>query len=95
MAKEHDDKQTSREERIYPIDFTNALLSGVTVSSVTITHTPPYGAVATIGNTISSPIAYVKVPTGLVVGLHTVSVVATTSNTDLSPEVILKIKVDS
>jgi len=36
----------------------------------------------------------VKVPAGLVVGVHTVSVVATTSNADLSPEVRLVIRVD-
>lgn len=82
------------EERIYPIDWTDALLSGVTVSGVTIVHTPPSGDDANITSTTTSPISYVKVPSGLVVGAHTVSVIATTSNADLSPEVRLIINVD-
>lgn len=94
MAKDSQQTQSSLEERIYPIDWTDALLTGVTVSSVTITHTPPSGADATITSTISSPISYIKVPSGLVVGVHYVSVVATTSNADLSPEVRLVIRVD-
>lgn len=95
MAKTSQQTQTSREELIYPIDFTNALLTGVTVTDATITHTPPSGSAATIGKTVQTPIVYVKVPKGLAVGLNTVSVVATTSDPDLSPEVILKISVDS
>lgn len=94
MAKDSQQTQSSLEERIYPIDWTDALLSGVTVSSVAITHTPPSGADASIMSTISSPISYIKVPSGLAVGMHTVSVVATTSNADLSPEVRLVIRVD-
>jgi hypothetical protein len=94
MAKDSNHKQSSLEELIYPIDFTNALLTGVTVSSATITHTPPSGSDATITTSVVTPIVYVKVPTGLVVGTHTVSVVATTSNADLSPEVRLVITVD-
>lgn len=94
MSKTSSQVQSSLEERIYPIDWTDALLTGVTVSSVTITHTPPSGADASITSTISSPISYIKVPSGLAIGVHTVSVVATTSNTELSPEVRLVIRVD-
>lgn len=94
MAKDSYQTQSSLEERVYPIDWTDALLSGVTVSSVTVTHTPPSGADATITNSVSSPISYIKVSTGLVTGIHYVSVVATTSNADLSPEVRLVIRVD-
>jgi hypothetical protein len=94
MAIDSQQKQSSLEERIYPIDWTPALLDGVTVSSVTISHTPPSGNDATITSTIATPISYIKVPSGLAVGVHTVSVVATTSNADLSPEVRLIIRVD-
>ena len=94
MAKEVFVKQSSLAEGVYPIDFTDALLDGVTVSSVTVTHVPPYGATATIGNSVTSPIAYIKVPTGLALGVHYVNVVATTSNADLSPVVRLVVKVD-
>jgi hypothetical protein len=94
MAIDSQQKQSSLEERIYPIDWTPALLDGVTVSSVTISHTPPSGNDATITGTVTTPISYIKVPSGLAVGVHTVSVVATTSNADLSPEVRLIIRVD-
>lgn len=94
MAKDSLQSQSSLEERIYPIDWTDALLTGVTVSSITITHTPPSGEDASITATVSSPISYIKVPSGLVVGTHYISCVATTSDSALSPEVRLVIRVD-
>jgi len=94
MAIDSAQKQSSLEERVYPIDWTPALLTGVTVTSVTITHTPPSGADASITTTTATPISYIKVPSGLVVGEHLVSCVATTSDSALSPEVRLIITVD-
>ena len=95
MAKDSQQSQSSLEERIYPIDWTDALLTGVTVTSVTITHTKPDGTAGTgITSTISTPTSYIKVPSGLAVGTHYVSCVATTSDTALSPEVRLIIRVD-
>lgn len=95
MANDAQCKQSTREGLIYPVDFTNALLTGVTVTDATITHTPPSGAAATISKQVTTPIVYVKVPKGLAVGRHVVSVVATTSDADLSPEVRLLITVDN
>lgn len=94
MARDSHQKQSSLEERIYPIDWTDALLTGVTVSSITITHTPPSGEDASITSAVVTPISYIKVPAGLVAGTHFVSCVATTSDTALSPEVRLVIAVD-
>jgi hypothetical protein len=99
MAYDSVQKQTSLEERIYPIDFSPALLSGVTLTSVAFTHTVPSGSTSTsmstgMGSTVTTPIAYVKMPSGLPVGRNFVNVVATTSNADLSPEVRLVIQVD-
>lgn len=94
MAKDSKQSQSSLEERVYPIDFTDALLDGVTVSSASITHTPPSGDDASITTSVVTPMVYVNVPAGLVIGTHYVSVVATTSNAALSPEVRLVIRVD-
>lgn len=94
MAKDSLQKQSSLEERVYPIDWTDALLTSVTVSSVATTHTPPSGSAASITNTVATPISYIKVPSGLAVGTHYISCVATTSDSALSPEVRLVITVD-
>lgn len=95
MAKDFHDTQSSLEEKPYPIDWTDALPSGVTVSSLAATHTPPSGAAVTLTHDLTlAPITTSYVPSGLVVGVHTFSVVATTSNTKVSPEVRLIIRVD-
>lgn len=94
MAKDSLQTQSSLEERIYPINWTDALLTAVTVSSVATTHTPPSGSAVSITNTVATPISYIKVPSGLVVGTHTISCVATTTDSALSPEVRLIIRVD-
>jgi hypothetical protein len=94
MAKDVQVKQTSLEERVFPIEWSPALLDGVTVSSVALTHTPPSGSAASFSNEQSGTLGYVKSPSGLAVGKHLVSCVATTSNSALSPEVRLIIRVD-
>ena len=78
--------QSSLEEARYPVDFTNSLLTAVTVSSAVATHTNyPSGSALTITTSVSSPIVYVNVPAGLAVGTNVVRVVATTSDSLLSP----------
>lgn len=96
MAKDSDIlSQSSLEEIVYPVDYSPALLTGVTVSSVACTHTKPDGTTAAdVTATVVTPIAYVKVPSSLDVGTHYISCVATTSNSDLSPEVRLIVRVD-
>ena len=95
MAKDALKEQSSLEEQVYPIDYSPALLTAVTVTSVACTHTLPNGSTASdVTATVVTPIAYVKVPSGLAVGTHYVSCVATTSNADLSPEVRLVVRVD-
>ena len=94
MAKESFHTQSSLEEIPYYIDWSDALLTGVTVTSVAVTHTPPSGSAATITTTTATPYSYIKVPSGLAVGTHYISCVATTSDTSLSPEVRLIIRVD-
>jgi hypothetical protein len=93
MAKEYILTQSTLEESVYPIDWTNSLLSGVTVSSVATTHTPPSGSAASITNTLADPISYIEVPAGLALGTHFIDCVATTSNAKLSPVVRLIITV--
>lgn len=84
--------QSTVEEKIYPLDFSPALLTDVTVSNAAVTYSgdnadddPPVTDV-----TISENIAYVAV-SHLAIGRHRLSVVAQTSNDDLSPEIMLLI----
>lgn len=95
MAKDSLQTQSTLEERVYVIDWTDALLTGVTVSSVACTHTKPDGSTAAdVTATVSTPLAYVKVPSGLAVGTHYINCVATTTDTALSPEVRFVVRVD-
>lgn len=78
--------QASTQESRYPVDFTDSLLTAVTVSSATATHTVfPSGSALTITTTVATPIVYVNVPTGLAVGTNVIMVVATTSDSLLTP----------
>ena len=78
--------QSSLEEARYPVDFTNSLLDAVTVSSAVATHSVyPSGSPLTITCTVATPIVYVNVPAGLAAGTNVVRVVATTSDSLLSP----------
>jgi hypothetical protein len=74
--------QFRTEVRTYPVDFTDDLLSGVTVSSATITHTPPSGAGLVAGTAVASPIVNVTFGTVAVVGTHRLSVLATCSDSE-------------
>lgn len=94
MAVDVHYRQSSNEEIKYPIDWTNTLLTGVTVSSVAVTHTPPSGSAVTVTASVSSPLSYIPIPSGLAIGRHYFSCVATTSDSALSPEVRLVIQVD-
>ena len=88
-------KQSSLEKLIFPVNWKLALLDGVDVIDLTITHTPPTGGdVKTFGKTIDTPVSYVKSPSSLDVGKHYVSLVAITTNVDLQPEVYLVINVE-
>lgn len=94
MAKTVHITGDSAEELIVPIDWTDALLTSVTVSSVAVTHYPPYGAAASPTATVTTPQSFTKIPAGLVVGVHEFKNVATTSNSDLSPVVLIVVRVD-
>lgn len=79
--------QASTQKAVYPIDFTNSLLTGVTVSSAIATHSViGTGSTAvTCTCTVATPIVYVDVPTGLTVGGNAVDVVVTTSDSNVKP----------
>lgn len=95
MATVHKANQGTGEEKEYCIDWTDRLPTGVTVSSITATHTPPSGSAVTPTNDYSdAPITYTYMPSGLVVGMHFLDIVATTSNSNISPEVRFVISVD-
>ena len=87
--------QSSLEELVFPIDWEKSMLPGVTVSDITITYIGPETGAPTFGKeVVSDYITYVNSPSGLSVATHYVSVVATTTDADLSPEVYLIIVVD-
>ena len=94
MTKEYQLVLSSKEEWIQPVDYSLSLLTGVTVSSVACTHTPPSGNAATITATVTDNIGYIKIPSGLALGTHFIDCVATTSNPDHSPVVRLIVRVD-
>lgn len=84
--------QAGTQESRYPIDFTQSLLTGVTVSSATATHVAyPSGSPLTITTNVVTPIVYVNVPAGLVVGTNVIRVDVTTSDSALSPVHVLEL----
>lgn len=93
MATEVQLQQSSVEEKVYPLDFEPALLEGVTLIGVNVTHTPPSGSPLVVSGSVIANIAYVPIPSGLAVGVHQFSVVAITSNSAHSPEILLIITV--
>lgn len=95
MAKTEYIDVSSYEEWVQPIDWTVSLLTGVTVSSVACTHYKPDGSTASdVTATVVTPISYIKIPSGLAIGVHTIHCVATTTDAALSPEVRLIVSVD-
>ena len=95
MAKIYQETQSSVEEKVYPLKYN--LLTGVTLSDVSFTHTKPDGTTAddiTLDGAITSPYANVAVPADLDVGIHYISCVAETDDTKLSPEILLIITVN-
>jgi hypothetical protein len=94
MAKQVIVNQSSREEKIYPLEFSPALLTGVSLLDATLEYTgdnddddPP-----TLDSAIDGTMVYVSV-SSLIIGYHRVMCIAQTSNADLSPEIELLITV--
>lgn len=79
--------QASTQKAVYPIDLTNSLLTGVTVSSGVATHSVvgAGGSPVTCTVTVASPIGYVDVPNGLTGTVNVIDVVFTTSDSNLKP----------
>lgn len=76
--------QYKSEIRVYPFDFTDDLLAGVTVSSAVITHTPPSGAGTVSGTAVVSPIVNATFGTVAVAGTHYLDCLATLSDGEKS-----------
>jgi hypothetical protein len=95
MAKIINEIQSTRQEKLFSIDWTVALPTNVTVTSITSTHTPPLGAAVTPTNDYSAaPVTHTYMPSGLAIGVHLLDIVATTSNASISPHVRFTIRVD-
>lgn len=77
--------QYKSEIRVYPFDFTDDLLAGVTVSSALVTHTPPSGVVGNVaGTAVSTPIVNGTFGTVAVAGTHYLDCLATLSDGEKS-----------
>ena len=78
-------QQSLSEIRIWDIDFSDDLKTGVTVSSATAIHLPPRGSAATptVG-VIASNVVPVTLGPLSVIGVHHLEVVATLSDSEKS-----------
>ena len=87
-------KQSKAEIRVWDVDYTRDLRTGVTVSSAVATHVPPSGSAFTpVVGTISANIVPVSLGPLTVLGTHYLIVTATLSDAQKS-EVRIEIKVD-
>jgi len=91
MARQVSKTQSTSEGKPYKLNFN--LPTGVTLTDVTVVHTPPSGSGLEVQKIIDAPVAWIYLPTGLVEGRHIVSVVAVTDDAHVSPEIRLIIDV--
>ena len=85
-------RQALAETRTHVIDYTADLLSGVTVTSASATHTPPSGSAGTVTVSASSPNVYATLGPLTVTGIHIVDVLAGLSDGETSAvRVLLKV----
>ena len=96
MATQANVTQSTREEKVYPLDFSPSLLEDVSIVDVDINYegdntelSPP---ITNVDIDAASNIAYVAI-SNLSVGEHRFGCVAQTTNDNLSPEIMLLITV--
>jgi|WetSurMetagenome_2_1015567.scaffolds.fasta_scaffold102043_1 hypothetical protein len=70
--------------RAFVVDYSNDLLTGVTVSSGTAIHIPPYGTASTVSGTFGTTAGTVTVGPLPVLGIHYIDVTATLSDGEKS-----------
>jgi hypothetical protein len=76
--------QSTAEKRTWTVDFTDDLLTGVTVASGTAVHTPPSGTAGSVTLAVASP--YINATLGplSVTGMHYLEVRGTLSDGEIS-----------
>lgn len=79
-----DGKQTLAEVRTHVFDYTDDLLTGVTVSTATCTYLQPNGVTGTATVSVTSPYVYATMGTLTVTGMYVVSCLATLSDNEKS-----------
>lgn len=94
MGKQVQVNQTSREEKVYPLEYAPSLLEGVTLENIVFTYTTDNDDddLPNLDSVIDGTMAYIKI-SNLSVGFHRIGCLATTSDEDLSPEIELLITV--
>ena len=79
-----DGKQTLSEVRTHVFDYTDDLLTGVTVATAACTYMPPNGTVGTATVTVTSPYVYATMGTLSASGMYVLSCLATLSDGEKS-----------
>ena len=93
MATKIKTNQSMKERRTHFVDYHDDIPDGVTLNSVTATHTPPSGTPETPTVVMSlNPVIQITIGPLSVVGNHLLSVLAAYSNGDKS-EVLIDIAV--
>lgn len=94
MAKQVPVNQSSREGRVYPLDFTPALLADVNIIDTELSYVGDNAddEQPILDSVIDGSMVYVSVE-GVSVGFHRVRCIAITDNDDLRPEIELLITV--
>lgn len=95
MATEHTTApQSLAEIRSWPVSFEDDLLTGVTVTGVTVRHEPPEGPVSPTSILfVASPNATITLGPLSVIGLHKLHIFGALSDGEIS-EILLKIPVN-
>ena len=93
MTIVHNVSQSSSAVIPWPCDFGNSMLTGDSVASAVITHTPPSGAATSPSQVIASNIVYAVVGPLTVTGVHEVLVVETSASGYVD-DILLIIRVD-
>ena len=92
--KGYTERQSTTEVLVYSADYTNALQTSETISSVNITHTPPSGSALTPTPSASGLIGTVLLGPLSVTGRHTLKMQCVGS-LGTKPEVLWRIEVSA
>lgn len=77
------------ETRVYPVTFASDLLTGASITTASVVHTPPSGSPTVPTATVATPIVYVTFAPGSVAGSHRLRISANVTNVGLPAETLI------